>query len=138
MKERCPLTLSNRRTDVEATLRQVETFCRQHLVPLSAMQSVLLALEELLVNIVTHGYHDEQSHTIAVMLELHDSHLSIEITDDGMAFDPRTVPAPNFSMSIDERPIGGLGVWLILQMMDEIDYRREGHMNKLRLVKVWT
>lgn len=138
MQERCALTLSNRRTDVEATLRQVETFCRQHLVPLSAMQSVLLALEELLVNIVTHGYHDEQSHTIAVMLELHDSHLSIEITDDGMAFDPRTVPAPNFSMSIDERPIGGLGVWLTLQMMDEIDYRREGHMNKLRLVKVWT
>lgn len=138
MKERCPLTLSNRRIDIEAALRQVETFCRQHAVPLSARQSVLLALEELLVNIVTHGYQDDQSHTIAVMLELHDSRLSVEITDDGMAFDPRTVPAPNFSMSLDERPIGGLGVWLTLKMMDEIDYRREGHSNKLRLVKVWT
>lgn len=138
MQERCALTLSNRRTDVEATLRQVETFCSQQAVPLSVIQSVLLALEELLVNIVMHGYHDEQSHTIAVMLERHDSHLSVEITDDGMAFDPRTVPAPNLSMSLDERPIGGLGVWLTLKMMDEIDYRREGPMNKLRLVKGWT
>lgn len=138
MKERCALTLSNRRADVETTLRQVEAFFRQHPVPLAAMQSVLLALEELLVNILTHGYHDDQSHTIAVMLEVHESHLTVEITDDGMAFDPRTVPAPNFSMSIDERPIGGLGVWLTLKMMDEIDYRREGHMNRLRLVKVLT
>ena len=138
MQERCALTLSNRRTDVEATLRQVETFCRQQAVPLSVIESVLLALEELLVNIVTHGYHDEHCHTIAVMLELHGSHLSVEITDDGMAFDPRTVPAPNFAMSLDERPIGGLGVWLTLKMMDEIDYRREGLLNKLRLVKGWT
>lgn len=137
MQERCPLTLSNRPTDVEEALRQVETFCRRHAVPLAVRQSVLLALEELLVNIVTHGYHDEHSYTIAVMLELHDSHLSVEITDDGMAFDPRTVPAPNFLMSLEERPIGGLGVWLTLKMMDEIDYRRKDDMNKLRLVKVW-
>jgi anti-sigma regulatory factor (Ser/Thr protein kinase) len=137
MNGRFALTLSNRLPDVSATMRRIEDFSLQHKVPAPVVQALLLALEESLVNIVTHGYQDDQSHDIEVILNLDETDLCVEIKDDGMAFDPRTIPPPDLSIPADERPIGGLGVWLTLQMMDDVEYCRDGTTNRLRLIKRW-
>lgn len=137
MDGRLAITLSNRLSDVSATMRRIEDFSLRHEVPAPVVQALLLALEESLVNIITHGYQDDHSHEIEVMLTLDETDLCVEIKDDGMAFDPRTVPPPDLSIPADQRPIGGLGVWLILQMMDDIEYSRDGTTNRLRLIKRW-
>jgi anti-sigma regulatory factor (Ser/Thr protein kinase) len=130
-------TLRNRLSDIPQAMQRVEAFADRHAVPTAAVQSVLLALEESLVNIMTHGYCDEQEHPITVALTVMEGEMCLELTDDGIPFDPHTLPPPDLSLPVDERPIGGLGVWLMKQMMDEVQYRRVGPQNTLRLVKRW-
>lgn len=138
MNGRCALRLPNRLPDISDAILRVEQFALQHEAPVRVVQSLMLALDESLVNIVTHGYRDENTHTIEVVVDVHETDLWVEVKDDGIPFDPRTVPSPDFSLPVDDRPIGGLGVWLTLQMMDEVKYQREGPVNRLRLVKRWT
>jgi anti-sigma regulatory factor (Ser/Thr protein kinase) len=134
----CELTLLNRLSEIPDTMRRVEDFAEQHGVPAAAVQALKLALEESLVNIVTHGYQDTDAHRIDVAVDIRDGDIRLELTDDGIPFDPRTVPPPDVSKPADERPLGGLGVWLVKQMVDDVQYRRDGRRNKLLLVKRWT
>ena len=61
--------------------------------------------------------------------------LRLELSDDGIAFDPLSLPPPDVSLDIEDRLIGGLGVHLIRTMMDSVSYRREGDWNRLLVTK---
>lgn len=138
MYGRCIDRFPGRLPDVLDAISRVEQFSVQHRVPVRVVQSLVLALEEVLVNIIVHGYRDEESHVIEMIVDVHEMDIGVEVKDDGIPFDPRTVSAPNLSCPLDDRPIGGLGVWLTLQMMDEVKYQRDGSINRLWLVKRWT
>lgn len=131
------LVLNNQLTAIANTLSQIEGFMHAQQMPAMIVPSVLLGLEETLVNIVTHGYGDREPHMIMLTARLTDNELRVEITDDGVPFDPTAVPPPDLSQPAEQRPIGGLGVWLTRQMMDEVSYRRETGKNRLMLVKRW-
>ncbi len=133
----CRLTLSNQLTAIADTMRQVEQFMTSHRISNAAVPAALLALEESLVNIVTHGFNDDRLHLITVDITLSDKHIALEITDDGIPFDPISLPPPDRSAPLEARPIGGLGVWLTKQMMTDMRYRREDERNKLLLLKEW-
>ncbi len=57
------------------------------------------------------------------------------IEDDGPRFDPLSLPPPDVTASLDERPIGGLGLFLVRQLMDAVSYDRVGARNRLRMTK---
>ena len=57
------------------------------------------------------------------------------VSDDGIAFDPLEVPPPDLESSLEDRPVGGLGVHFMLTLMDEVTYRREGDRNVLTMRK---
>jgi len=133
----CRLTLSNQLTAIADTMRQVEQFMTSHRISNAAVPAALLALEESLVNIVTHGFNDDRLHFITVDVTLSDTQIALEITDDGIPFDPISLPPPDRSAPREARPIGGLGVWLTKQMMTDMRYRREDERNKLFLLKEW-
>ncbi len=57
------------------------------------------------------------------------------IEDDGIAFDPLIAPPPDLDSDIEDRPIGGLGVYLVKEMMDEVEYARADGRNRVTLVK---
>ncbi len=91
-----------------------------------------LALEEALVNICKYSYPDEPGDA-EVNCKQDNGRFIIEIVDSGIPFDMTSLPSPPLTSSIETRKIGGLGIFLIKKMVDEVKYRREGRFNILNL-----
>jgi anti-sigma regulatory factor (Ser/Thr protein kinase) len=90
-----------------------------------------LILEEILVNVARYAYSPE-SGTVEVAFTPAGPHqLLVEIADFGRVFNPLQADPPDLSRGLAERPIGGLGVFLVRSMVDSITYRREGDRNVL-------
>ena len=99
-----------------------------------------LVLEELTVNIVSYGQSGgdggKDDGIIEVKIASDANQVTLEVSDNGLAFDPLTdAPAPDLESSVASRPLGGLGVHLVHTLMDEVHYQRENGMNRLTMVK---
>ena len=104
--------------------------------PPDLVYQVDLVLEELIVNTVSYGYDDDARHEIEVTLTSDADVFTVEIIDDGHAFNPlNDAPEPDLDAGIEDRPIGGLGIHLMRVMMDDVHYRREKNKNHLTLIK---
>jgi anti-sigma regulatory factor (Ser/Thr protein kinase) len=90
-----------------------------------------LSLDEIVSNVIRHGYSDTNDHVVDVQLTVRDGVVTAVIEDDGHAYDPRQSPEPDFSMPVEQRGPGGLGIHLVRQMMDSIDYARRDDRNTL-------
>lgn len=91
-----------------------------------------LALEEALVNICKYSYPGEPGDA-EVNCKQDNGRFIIEIVDSGIPFDMTSLPAPDVTSSIEERKTGGLGIFLIKKMVNDVSYRREGNFNILKL-----
>jgi serine/threonine-protein kinase RsbW len=93
------------------------------------------AVDESASNIILHGYGGEPG-LIEVEVSVVANDLTVVLRDTAPVFDPTKLPEPDVSMPLDERPIGGLGVFLARRLMDEIRHReRPGGGNELTLIK---
>ncbi len=100
-----------------------------------AISDVLLAVDEATTNIITHGYA-ERAGEIEVEVRRAGNSLFVHLRDDAPPFDPSSVPAPALIGALQERQPGGMGVWLIHQMVDEVIWRhRASGGNELTLIK---
>ena len=98
--------------------------------PQARIREIELATEEAIMNILTHAYPGDCKGEIEVQCEsLGDSGLTIRIVDTGIPFNPLSFTDPDLTTPIMERNPGGLGVFLIRKMMDEIRYHRSGDRN---------
>jgi serine/threonine-protein kinase RsbW len=92
-----------------------------------------LAADEIATNIISYGYKNAgPSAEISIGGEIRDDTLVITLEDRAPAFDPRTTPMPDaedLAKPLEERAIGGLGIYLATQGVDRFDYRREGDRN---------
>ena len=112
-----------------------ECAARWHLSPADAM-NLNLALEELIVNCIHYAYPKQERGEILLHASLHgDDVLTMTLSDAGIPFDPTKREAPDLELSAEDRPIGGLGIFMVKQIMDTIEYRREGNRNILVLTK---
>jgi serine/threonine-protein kinase RsbW len=93
-----------------------------------------LAVEEVITNIIVHGYRG-QGGGIQLSCRFFRDHIEIRITDSAPRFDPLSMPEPDLDATIDERRIGGLGIYLIRQVMDSISYHYENGKNVLTMEK---
>ena len=94
-----------------------------------------MVLDELLNNIISYAFEDDGVHTIGVRVELSSDRLAITINDDGMPFNPLGKELPNTRLPVEERPIGGLGIHLARNLMDDVSYNRRTDENEVILVK---
>lgn len=100
-----------------------------------ALHKIELASEEALVNVIKHAYQ-ERPENIEIHLKIFPTHVEVLIKDKGPAFNPLDVEVKiDSSLSVEERSIGGLGIHLMRECMDEVKYRREGNANLLSLIK---
>jgi serine/threonine-protein kinase RsbW len=109
-----------------------DEFCRDRAVPPDARWRFQVALDEILSNIVRHGY----KHTVGTiaLTFAHDGRVvSVEVVDSGPAFDPRQAPPPDTSSPLEARRPGGLGIVLAEELLDELAYERRGEHNHLKL-----
>ena len=96
-----------------------------------------LVLEEAVSNIIFYAYPKDVVVEEAVTLTLtcDQDELLICLKEHGIAFGPTQKEDPDLTLSAEERPIGGLGIFLIRQLMDEVTYRREGDCNLFTMKK---
>jgi anti-anti-sigma factor len=105
--------------NVSATLAQ---FLEAHTVPKRAAYAVSLAVDELIVNVMRYAYVDDEVHVIELELLIQGDQVILRIVDDGRPFDPRT--GPSLDLHAEERQVGGLGLLLVLDMVDVLKYQR--------------
>lgn len=99
-----------------------------------ARQRIELVAEEALVNVFVHGYTPQHRGQVEVRcLDSDDSLLTIEISDTGVSFNPLSLADPDLQPDLTTRKIGGMGVFLIRNMTDEVAYRRAGDRNILTM-----
>ncbi|MDH6343124.1 serine/threonine-protein kinase RsbW [Parabacteroides sp. PFB2-12] len=96
---------------------------------------LFLALEEAVVNIIMYAYPGEQGKDILIRMEREEEKLTVTLVDSGVSFDPTAQAEPDTTLSLEDRPIGGLGIHLIKKLMTEVYYCREGDKNVLTMVK---
>ena len=104
--------------------------------PAKWILNINLSLDELITNTVSYGYRDADEHEIHVTLTEQDRSIVVVVEDDGIAFDPFTsAPAPDLEAGVEERRIGGLGVYFVKTLMDEVAYERVDGVNRITLVQ---
>ena len=118
-----------------SVVRGLEEFFREKELPRDIANAADLALEEHLTNVLSYAYEPGAPHRIVVGLKVEGGWLCVDVEDDGKAFDPLTAPPADTSVPLADKPIGGLGVHLMRQFMDELSYARERGRNMLRMRK---
>ena len=132
----CDFTLYNDPADIARLAEVVEAFGETCGLSAGDVYKLNLALDELLTNLISYAYPDGQRHAISLHLALTDGRLAAELCDDAAPFDPLTQAKPAvLEGSLEERPIGGLGLHFVRTLMDEVNYRRDGAHNRLTLIK---
>lgn len=113
----------------------VEATARSYRVDDDAIGDVLQAVDESATNIIEHGYHGQAGH-IEVEMFREDNRLIVCLRDAAPPFDPTQVPMPNLSLPLEERPLGGMGIFLTRRLTDGVTYRLTAlGENELTLVK---
>ena len=96
---------------------------------------IKLAVEEAVTNIIDYAYQNGTEGNISVTIEADESRIRFILTDSGAEFDPTGVSKADTTLTVEERPIGGLGVFLVRNLMDSINYERVDGKNMLRMEK---
>lgn len=104
------------------------------LSPALAM-NINLVIEEALSNIIFYAFTDKGIHEIRISVSLTNKWFTIKITDDGIPFNPLLQQLPDINLPAEDRPVGGLGIFLISQIMDEMNYSRQKNHNILTVNK---
>jgi serine/threonine-protein kinase RsbW len=94
--------------------------------------NVLLVLEEAFVNICCHAYPDKNGDA-EISCGSDGNVFVLEIADKGLPFNVLSLPDPDITLNVDDRPIGGLGIHFIRSLSDSVNYRRENDRNILRM-----
>jgi serine/threonine-protein kinase RsbW len=113
----------------------VTDFATRNAMASEEQSRILIVLEELLTNVEKFGYRNRPAGSAEVVLELEGTRLKLEFTDDGDPFDPMQAPPPELDAPLEERGIGGLGIYLVRALADELHYSRVGERNVLQLTR---
>lgn len=124
-------TLAGGKPGLAALLDAIESQLLESQAPHDAIGPVMTACDEIVSNILDHGAKDIGP-CIEVKMQVSDGQIVVQIVDDGVAFDPTAAPRPDTSLPLEERALGGLGIHLIRELMDDVRYERHEERNYLR------
>ena len=133
MSHTLELTLANRADEVPRLVTAVESFGASAGLSAALLFRVLLALDEVVTNIVRHAFHDDDVHEITITIAADAGVVTVVVTDGGRPFDPHTVPPADLHAPLEHRPIGGLGVHLVRSLAQDMAYQRTDDRNVLTL-----
>ncbi len=128
------LTLKNEVEELNKLPEFVESVCEKAGVDILLVTSLNLALEEAVTNVVLYAYQESKG-LVDIDAVYDEKQIKFIITDSGIAFDPTKKEAVDTTLGVEERSIGGLGIHLVRQIMDSVDYERVNEKNVLTLQK---
>lgn len=127
------LRITNERVELARVKEGVDRFAAAHGLPATVLADLQVSLDEVLSNIISYAYADTATHEIVIQLRVADGALHAVIEDDGVPFDPLTVPLADVDADLSKRAVGGLGIRFIRALNDEVRYERTGNRNRLSL-----
>lgn len=133
--EKLSIQIENKISEVNRLSLLIEEFGEKNSLSPDVVFDVSLSLDELVTNIVSYGFPDGEKSKIEVNITLNETEILIELIDCGIEFDPTKIPDADVTLSIDERRIGGLGIFFVRKKMNEIKYARVNNRNVLTLKK---
>tara|TARA_R100000908_G_scaffold59405_1_gene35942 strand:- start:45898 stop:46320 length:423 start_codon:yes stop_codon:yes gene_type:complete len=120
-------------------LAEVRDFVAAHAEQIGLDQKdvseIRLAVDEAYTNIIKHAYNNNASMKVNIEIGSDGDQLWISLMDEGDSFDPSTYHEPDLMQRIKEKKRGGMGVYLIRKLMDQVQYNRKGKTNEIRMVK---
>lgn len=126
------LTLAAKPESLHALTEFVRSGALEASLPEERIAELELVLDELVLNVCNHAYPDDSAGVVTVTYSVPASgELSVEVADRGVRFDPLRAPPPNLSLSLEQRPIGGLGIHLVKTLAGSLTYRRDDGWNRL-------
>ncbi len=127
------IRVRNDLAEIAGVAETVERFLGEAGADDAVVFRVNLCLDELLTNVISYGFQDDDEHHIDLRLAVADGILRIELEDDARAFNPLDVPPPDLDSGLEVREIGGLGIHFVRETMDRVAYRRAGDRNLLTM-----
>src|SRR3954469_14551105 len=113
------LHLQNRIAEVARLVDAVDSFGSHAGLSPDLTYRLTLSLDEIVSNVIRHGYSDTGHHVVDVRLSVDGGGIvTAVVEDDGHPYDPRESPAPDLTLPVEQRGPGGLGIYLVKQMMD--------------------
>jgi serine/threonine-protein kinase RsbW len=134
-KKRKYYVIENQIMELPVLAEKIEKLAGKWKLPEQLILHINLVLEEALSNIIFYGFHDKEKHEIKISISLIPRLLTIRIKDNGIPFNPSLHQHPDITLSSEDRPVGGLGIFLISKIMDAVNYSRQKDMNILTLNK---
>ncbi|MBO6792940.1 MAG: ATP-binding protein [Balneolaceae bacterium] len=120
-------------------LSEVRDFVAEHAQNVGLTEKdiseIRLAVDEAYTNIIKHAYKNRPSKPVKIEIGVDAKKLWISIMDEGESFKPDEYKAPDILKRIKNKQRGGMGVFLIQKLMDQVQYNRKGKMNEIRMVK---
>ena len=126
----------NMHSEIDRINEAFEAFAEAQGIDFAVAMKMNLIFDELLNNIMSHAYSDDDIHEIEVRSELAGNRLTVTISDDGEPFNPLNVETPDATLSAEDREVGGLGIHLVRNLIDKISYQRRIERNMVTLVKI--
>jgi sigma-B regulation protein RsbU (phosphoserine phosphatase) len=130
---RFSMSAGNSLPEIGKVIEAFDAFSDQSGVPTSVTMKFNVVLDDLLTNIISYAFPDGGEHEILIHGENSTDRLRLVIEDDGQPFDPFALPEVDTSQTLEERQVGGLGIHLVKNVMDEASYLRNGNKNLVTL-----
>jgi sigma-B regulation protein RsbU (phosphoserine phosphatase) len=129
------LTVPNQLSENARVKTHFDTFAELYGIPDQIRLKMHVVIDELLMNIISYAYPDEDRHDIGIKVELSADRLKVSMVDDGIPFNPLGIETPDTELALEERKIGGLGIHLVRKMMDRVSYQRRIDKNVITVQK---
>ena len=132
------IVLSNEISEIARLNGFIEDLASEFSLAPDVVFNINLVIEEAVVNIINYAYPKDEHESIYLSARMHEDSIVLVLTDTGKEFDPTMAPEVDVTLSAEERQIGGLGIFLIRQIMNEVRYERIDGKNVLTLEKKLT
>ena len=135
MSQRYQMTRAAEVESLSVFRQFISDCCSRHGVPSEMVFELKLAVDEACTNIIEHEYKGMDPGSIILSFRIEPDRILVSITDFGHVFEPADAPKPDVEAALENRPLGGMGLFLIYQTMDNIDYQASEDGNTLTFTK---
>ncbi|MDD2594563.1 MAG: SpoIIE family protein phosphatase [Bacteroidales bacterium] len=129
------IVITNDLSEIETLKSTVDSFCEEVKISPELSMQLQLVLEEAVTNVILYAYPDKKG-DIELELSQCNGHLTFVLSDRGIPYNPLEKEDPDVTLAAEERPIGGLGIYFIKQLMDEVGYNRNDGKNIFTMKKI--
>lgn len=128
------LKVKNDIQEIDRICNDIKEFCFSNDIHEKKCFDILMIVDELATNVIRYAFQDDQEHVFDILLEKNSQTVHIQLTDDGIPFDPLKKSDPDTASPLEERNIGGLGIFFAKQLSKLITYARIEDKNQLDIL----